>query len=256
MLYLIGIGIYDEKDISLRGFETLKDCGKVYAEFYTGIHRANLPALEKSIGREIKKLTRADIEETPDQILESARNTNTALLIPGDPMVATTHIDLILRAEKLGIETKVIHSSSIYTAISEIGLQIYKFGKTTSIVSPAPNYFPKTPYEVLKSNLEKDMHTLFLLDIGMTLNEGIRILIEIEKIERKGIFNEMSPCIGTARLGGDSIVKFGRVKELVGYDFGSCPHSLIVPGKLHFMEKEALDRFIVSPLSIGQKKCD
>ncbi len=253
MLYLIGIGIYDEKDISLRGFETLKGCDEVYAEFYTGVHRADLPALAKSIGRKINILTRREIEENPDQIFKAAKNTNTALLIPGDPMVATTHIDLVLRAEKLGIETKVIHSSSIYTAISEIGIQIYKFGKTTSIVFPTPSYSPKTPYGVLKGNLEQGMHTLFLLDIGMTLNEGIRILLEIEKMELKGIFNELSPCVGAAHLGGDSVIKFGRAKELLDYDFGPCPHSLIVPGKLHFMEKEALDRFKVTSSPIGHK---
>jgi diphthine synthase len=38
-------------------------------------------------------------------------------------------------------------------------------------------------------------------------------------------------------------MKAGGAEELAGMDFGSTPHSLIVPGELHFMEEEYLEAF-------------
>jgi hypothetical protein len=37
MLYLIGLGLGDEKDITLRGLEAVKKCEKVYMEAYTSL---------------------------------------------------------------------------------------------------------------------------------------------------------------------------------------------------------------------------
>jgi diphthine synthase len=250
MFYLIGLGIYDEKDISLRGLEILRGCDEVYAEFYTGIFNGNLDYLESLIGREIRILKRADIEENPrENVLGNALEKNVALLVVGDPMVATTHIDLILRARKLGIGYRIIHASSVYCAIGETGLQIYKFGRTPTLVFAEKNYFPTTPYDVLRENLSAGLHTLFLLDVRseeerfMTINEGIGLLLKMEEIKREGIFSEERLCIGVARLGGDTKIRAGKAKELLDEDFGSPPHVLIVPGKLHFMEEEAIGIF-------------
>ncbi|MBC7089677.1 MAG: diphthine synthase, partial [Methanobacteriaceae archaeon] len=35
MLYIIGLGLYDENDISIKGMKTLKECDRIFAEFYT-----------------------------------------------------------------------------------------------------------------------------------------------------------------------------------------------------------------------------
>lgn len=35
MLYLVGLGLYDEKDISVNGLDAIKSADVVYAEFYT-----------------------------------------------------------------------------------------------------------------------------------------------------------------------------------------------------------------------------
>ncbi|MEA3255340.1 MAG: diphthine synthase [Candidatus Altiarchaeota archaeon] len=250
MLYVIGLGIHDERDISLRGLEILKDCDEIYAEFYTNVFRGNLGILESLIKKEIMILERRDMEENPEEgILRNAVDSKVALLVPGDPMVATTHIDLILRARKLGIKYKIIHASSIYSAVGETGLQMYKFGKTSSLVFPEKNYFPTTPYEVLKENQGAGLHTLFLLDIKsgekrfMTVNEGINLLLRMEGIKKGKIFNADTPCVGIARLGGDSKIKAGKAEELLKEDFGAPPHILVIPGKLHFMEEEALEIF-------------
>ena len=37
MLYIIGLGLGDEKDITLRGLEAIKICDKVYIEAYTSL---------------------------------------------------------------------------------------------------------------------------------------------------------------------------------------------------------------------------
>ena len=35
MFYLVGLGLFDAKDISLKGLECLKSVDKIYAEFFT-----------------------------------------------------------------------------------------------------------------------------------------------------------------------------------------------------------------------------
>lgn len=37
MLYVIGLGLSDEKDITVRGLEAVKSCERVYLEAYTSI---------------------------------------------------------------------------------------------------------------------------------------------------------------------------------------------------------------------------
>jgi len=236
--------------LSIRGLEALKGCSEVYAEFYTNYFSGSLSNLEGLIGKKIILLKRGDLEERPEQnVLKSASKQDVALLISGDPMVATTHIDIILRAKKLGIPYKIIHSSSVYSAIGEAGLQIYKYGKTASLVYPEKNYFPTSPYDILTENLKMGLHTLFLLDIKaeenrfMTVNEAINLLLDIEKQKKVGSFTPDTLCIGIARLGGDTTIKAGIASELEKEAFGKPPHCLIVPGKLHFMEKEALELF-------------
>ena len=250
MLYLVGLGIFDEKDLSIRGLESLRNCSEIYAEFYTNYFSGSLSNLEDLIGKKIIPLQRGDLEEIPEQnVLKSSLKQDVALLISGDPMVATTHIDIILRAKKLGIPYKIIHSSSVYSAIGEAGLQIYKYGKTASLVYPEKNYFPTSPYDILSENQKMGLHTLFLLDIKaeenrfMTVNEAINILLDIEKQKKEGSFGPDTLCIGVARLGGDTLIKAGKASELQKEAFGKPPNCLIVPGKLHFMEKEALELF-------------
>lgn len=250
MLYLIGLGVFDEKDLSLRGLEALKKCSEIYAEFYTNRFSGSQSNLESLAGKNIILLKRGDLEERPqDNVLKNSQDTDVALLVSGDPMVATTHIDLILRAKKLGIPYRIIHSSSVYSAVGEAGLQIYKYGKTASLVYPEKNYFPTSPYDILRENQKNGLHTLFLLDIKaeenrfMSVNEAINLLFEIEKQKKEGLFIPETLCIGVARLGGVTTIKAGKASEIAKKDFGKPPHSLIVPGILHFMEKEALELF-------------
>ena len=116
MFYFIGLGLYDERDISVKGIEALKKVDAVYAEFYTAkLFGGSISSLEKSIGCEIKILTREEVEEE-NLPLKDAQTKNVAFLSAGDPLIATTHSEMLIEAKKLGIKTSVIHSSSILSA--------------------------------------------------------------------------------------------------------------------------------------------
>jgi diphthine synthase len=250
MLYLVGLGLYDELDITLKALKILREVDIVYAEFYTNASNADIENLEKLIGQKIRVLNRPDLEEHPEEnVLRDSLKGKAALIVPGDPMVATTHTDLVLRARKLGIKTKIAHASSIYSAVAETGLQIYKFGKTTSIPFPDKSYSPTSHYDVLKENLKTGSHTLFLLDLKpeenrfMSVNDAIEVLLKIEEIKKENVFTDGTLCVGAARLGNDSLIRSGSAKDMLDYDFGKPPCVLIVPGKLHFMEGEMLKTF-------------
>lgn len=247
MIYLIGLGLWDEKSMSLEALETAKKCEILYAEFYTSkLFGTTIEKLEKTIGKEIKVLSREEVEQE-NEIIISARNKKVGFLVAGDSLTATTHIDLVTRAKKEGIGFKVVHGSSIYTAAPGLaGLQIYKFGRATSIPFPEPGFYPETPYNVVKENKEAGLHTLVFLDIKedkcLTANEAMLFLLGIENKRKEKVFTEETEVCVVARAGSEKpTIKFGKVKELLMEDFGKPLHVLIVPGKLHFKEKEALE---------------
>lgn len=261
-LIFIGLGLYDEKDISLKGLEEIKKCDKIYAEFYTAkLTGTNIEKIEKNIGKKIEMLSR-DETEKGDKIIDSAMKENVVFLTCGDPMTATTHVDLRLRAVERGVKTGIIHGSSIVTAVPGLlGLQNYKFGRTTTLAYPEKDYFPTSPYNVIKDNKKMGLHTLILLDIQagnnryMTANDGMRLLLEMEEKKKEKIFNDDSIFCVVARAGSDKpMVAAGAFKDLIKKDFGSPLHTLVVPGKLHFMEVEALEKLAQLPAQLSAQQ--
>lgn len=255
MLYFIGLGLYDEKDISLKGIEALKKVDDIYAEFYTAnLFGTTLSAVEEIISKEIKVLTREEVEEY-NIPLKAAIEKDVAFLAAGDPLIATTHTDMMIEAKKMNIETTVIHSSSILSAAPGLaGLQAYKFGKVTTIPFPEENYFPHSPYLAIKANMELYTHTLVLLDIRahenryMTANEGLEYLLKVEKDRNENILFEDSLAVAIARAGSNKpVVRADKIKKLIDEDFGGPLHCLIIPGKLHFMEAEYLVKICGAP---------
>lgn len=231
MLYLISMGIRDEKDLTIRGLEAAKKCDEVYAEFYTTNMHTDVGKLSKLIGKKVTELKRTDLEEDSGKILKKAKEKNIAILVGGDALVATTHVSLLMDAKKEGIETKVIHGSSVLTAIGETGLQPYKFGKTTTLSED----FQKSCYETILLNRKAGLHTLVLLDIGMDTVKGLETLTKRLKPEEKAVV--------ACHLGGDSVITYGRIGDILKDKTLSdkTPAVIIIPGKLHFMEKEFLD---------------
>lgn len=168
-------------------------------------------------------------------------------------MIATTHVDLRLRAAHAGIQTKVVHAASIASAAAGLaGLQSYKFGRSATV--PFPDNPSEAPYLALVENLKRGLHTLLLLDLRaeegrlMTANEAIGIMLRLESKLQKNAFTPNTLAIVVARAGSDDVmIRADCVKRLRELDFGAPPHILIVPGKLHFVEAEALKAFAGAP---------
>jgi len=246
MLSLIGLGLWHEKDISVKGLETVKAADIVYFETYTSVFGATIPQLEKFFGRKILPANRKLVEqEAEEKLLLPAKTRHVAVLVVGDPLMATTHVDLLMRAKKHNVQTQIIHNASVLNAIAQTGLQAYKFGKIASIPFSEKDYEPETPYNILKENQSIGAHTLFLLDLRpdennfMTVNDAIRSLQKIEIKRGEGLLKDSTLCVGCGRLGSlDQKIKAGKAKDLVKVDFGKPPHCLIIPSKLHFVEEE------------------
>ncbi len=259
MLTFIGLGLYDEKDISVKGLEAVSAADRVYAEFYTSrLMGVSLEKLEAFYGRKVRLLSRSEVEVDPSW-LEEARDKDVALLIGGDAMVSTTHIDLRLRAVEMGIQTRVIHSSSIVTAVSGLcGLQNYRFGRSTTIpfpyISRGKRIVPETPYLVLKENQSRNLHTMLFLDIQstpveryMTVSEAASLLLEMQAAAGDTYLDGLMG-IGIARAGAsDAAVHADLLDRLQGYDFGGPLHIMVVPARLHFMEAQALRTLAGAP---------
>jgi len=259
---MIGLGIGDPKDITLKGIEAIKSAEHVFLEYYTSIIATSVEEMEKFYGKKITVADRTLVENNAEIILEPALRTNVAFLVIGDVFGATTHSDLFLRAKMKGVDVKIINNASIMNVIGNTGLELYKFGKTTSIVFDDDGWLPETPYDVIKDNKKRGLHTLCLLDIKvaepskenlrrginkpeparfMTVNKALEILKKIEDKRKENIISEDTLVVGMARLGSEhELMKAGKLKDIVKMDFGAPLHSLIIPGELHEMEEEMI----------------
>lgn len=259
MLTFVGLGLYDEKDITVKGLEAVKKADLVYAEFYTShLMGTTIERIQEFYGKKIILLSRKEIEHNPSW-LSQAKEKNVVFLTGGDAMVATTHIDLRLRAKDMGINTVIIHAPSISSAVSGLcGLQNYRFGKSTTIPFPytinGKTIISEAPYNTIKMNKKNDLHTLVFLDIDperyMDISKAVSLLLEIE--ERRGenvLVNALG--VGIARAGSDSPqVHADYLEQLKEYDFGTPLHTLVIPASLHFIEAEALVKLCGAPPEI------
>ncbi len=248
MLMFIGMGLWDERDISCRGLEVARRADEVYVEFYTSkLMGTNLKRIEEFLGRKVVELERSDLEENCGWIIERAKDRDVAILIPGDPMIATTHSALRCEAERRGVKTRVINSGSIVNAVCGLtGLHNYKFGKSATVSWMRS----RTPIDVINQNLSINAHTLLFLDLHprpMLISDAVKILTEVD--ENVGeLF-----AVGIARAGSESpTVKCDRLKNLKDYDFGDPLHVMVVLAKLHFMEFECLRIFADAPKELEE----
>ncbi|ASJ05970.1 diphthine synthase [Thermococcus pacificus] len=258
-IYFIGLGLYDERDITLKGLEIARKCDTVFAEFYTSLLAGTtMDKIEELIGKPIRRLSREDVELNFEKIvLSEAKDKDVAFLTAGDPMVATTHSDLRIRAKQNGIESYVIHAPSIYSAIAITGLHIYKFGKSATVAYPEKNWFPTSHYDVIRENMERGLHTMLFLDIKadqnryMTANEAMEILLQVEEMKGQGVFTPDTLVVVLARAGSlNPTLRAGYVKDMINEDFGKQPHVMVVPGRLHIVEAEYLVEFAGAPREI------
>lgn len=254
MLTLIGLGLHDEEDITVKGLREARLCDVLFAEFYTSTMAGfDIKKLELLVGKKVSVLGRSDLEEQSEDILKKAKTLRVGLLVAGDPLISTTHIHLRLDAKRAGIETRVVHNASIHSAAPSIsGLQNYKFGRSATVAIPQEGFLPETPYDVIKENKERGLHTLLFLDIKvegdsricMTASDAIKTLLEMEGRRKGGAFTSDTLCLVLGNVGSDNpVLRAGPAGQLANIDFGPTPHSLVVPGRLHFVEEEYLNEF-------------
>lgn len=239
MLYLIGLGL-NKKGISVEGLEIAKRCKKVYLENYTVDFPYTLTELSEVIGKDILPLNRQDVESL--EFIDYAEKSDVALLIYGSPLMATTHITIIDECEKSNIKTKVIQGASVLDAVGETGLQIYKFGKIASMPAwnSKKNFTPDSFMEVIKDNQRAKAHSLILMDIGLDFQDA---LYQLEESAKKYDI-KLKKFILCQNLGSHKQKIFYKdINDYREFTGVRKPYCIIIPGELHFMEKEFLEKF-------------
>jgi diphthine synthase len=236
MLYLIGLGLDDEKDLTLKAIETAKKC-ECYCELYTSIWKGSLEGLKQIIGKDIKLLKRKDLEENAEILLEEAKQKDIAVFVPGDPLAATTHFNLAFEARRKRIPVKIIHNASIFSAVGETGLQLYKFGKTATIPL---NGKMENVKKTVKDNKKLGLHSLLLLDVDNELNINMNVPDALKLLLKNRIASQFDQVVAFSNAGGDSKVFYDTVKNLTSKNI-NLPAVIIIPSKMHFRERDFLE---------------
>ncbi|UPV99278.1 diphthine synthase [Halorussus gelatinilyticus] len=253
MLTFVGLGLYDERSITVEGREAVRDADRVFAEFYTSkLLGATVEDLENYHDTAVEVRDRAGVEQDPEAILRAAEDGDAVFLTAGDTMISTTHVDLRLRAEERGIDTRVVHAPTAESAASGLtGLQNYRFGKATTLpfeYAHGADGVPASVTDAIDENRERGLHTLVYLDIKarndeyMTADHAADLLAD----EYPDLL-----AVVVARAGSpDPLVTADRISALADREFGDPLHLLVVPGELHHIEADALRELADAPADL------
>jgi len=248
MLWFVGLGISGAKSIPYEALEVLSKADIVYLEQFTSpMGKSDLTKIKKMTNGEFKAAKRWLVEDGKE-ILKKAKRKKVVLLSYGDPYIATTHIELRTRAIQEKIKTHSIHASSSLTSmIGECGLQFYKVGKIATIMSEMNSL--TTPYYVIYKNLIEGNHTVLLLeynqdkDFFLDPKDALLGLIETEKGQKRNVIDYSTYAIVASRIGfKDQSIISGKISSLKKMKFGKPPHTVIITGRLHFTESDALQK--------------
>lgn len=257
-LIFAGLGLSGTDGMTVKALNALRECDKIYAEFYTStLIGTEAKDLEELLGKKIEVVYRQQVEEG-DDIIDDARRMRVGFVTAGDTMLATTHVDLRIQAEEEGIPVRVFHGISIFGACpTSLGLQPYKFGRTVTLPFLEMGYQPKSPYDHIKENKDRGLHTMILLDIRadelryMTAHQAIEWLIEGENKWNEGLITEKTLLCVASKVGSSEEKIFaGYPQDLLKMDLGAPLQTLVLPGNLHFMESYALVDFAGAPKEI------
>ena len=257
-LVFVGLGLSGTDGMTVKALNALKECDKIYAEFYTStLIGTSVADLEEVLGKKIYIMYRAQVEES-DDIIKDALEMRVGFITAGDTMLATTHVDLRIQAEEAGIPVRVFHGISIFSACpTSLGLQPYKFGRTVTLPFLEENYHPKSPYDHIKENKDRGLHTMILLDIRadelryMSAHQAIEWLIEGENKWGEGLIDDRTLLCVASKVGSpEERIFAGYPQDLLKMDVGEPLQTLVLPGKLHFMEQYALVKFAGAPEEI------
>ena len=239
MLYIIGLGL-NVDGISKFGLEIAQKCKRVYLENYTVDFPYSVGELREVIDKKLIPADREFIESL--EIIDQAKKCDVALLVYGSPLTATTHITLIQEAKESKVKYKIIYNASILDAVAETGLQLYKFGKTASMPKwdEEKKFTPDSFMKIVQENQSMKAHSLILVDIGLEIDKAIEQLekaAESQKMNIKKII--LCQALGTRYRK----VFYKNLSELREFTEIKKPYCIIIPSKLHFVEKEVLESF-------------
>lgn len=249
MLWFVGLGISGLEGISANAIQVLKKADMTYFENFTSpIARSELLKIKKLVRGKLTISPRWMVEDGKSILLD-AKKKNVVLLAYGDPYVATTHLELRTRAEKENIKTKTIHGASAITSlIGECGLHHYKIGRPVTIMRELPSL--STVYYTIYENMIKGNHSLLILEYDSSSNffldpkDAIASLLSAEDGQKRNVIDSSTFAIVASRIGSKSQrIISGKLSTLVTTDFGKPPHTIIIPGRLHFTEYDAIKIF-------------
>ncbi|MUV90416.1 diphthine synthase [Halapricum sp. CBA1109] len=246
MLTFVGLGLYDERSITVAGREAIADADRVFAEFYTSkLAGARLDDVEAAHDTTIEVRSREGVERDPDPILDAAADGDAVFCTAGDTMISTTHVDLRLRAHDRGIETRVIHGTTAEAAASSLtGLQNYRFGKATTLPfesSHGGEGVPDSVVETIEDNRQRGLHTLVFLDIKVEADREEYMSGDAAAGLLAEHWNDEALGVVVARAGSpEPVVTADTLDSLAAQSFGEPLHMLLIPGDLHYVERDAL----------------
>jgi len=257
-LWLIGIGPGDLDHMTERARSVARECSKRFLEGYTAVLPPGEEERLESVVGNWERLMRNGVEK-PEELLAQARTEAVALLIVGDPMQATTHIDLEERCAEEGIGFHVIPGlTATALAVSLSGLQSYRFGRQVTVPFSAGDYLPTSPLEMICINKEAGLHTLVLLDLdptGMGMetprpmmpSEAVALLERMSERTENGSTALNLPILEwggmlLSDLGTEEErVVSGTLRELSEISTGYV-HAFILPAEFSGMEESAFER--------------
>ena len=239
MLWFVGLGVDAPSSVPAAAARIMQSADITYLERFTS-PKVSLPEMAG-----IRPAPRWLVEDGRE-ILDNAAKSVVALVSYGDPMVATTHAELRVRAMAQGIHTGVVHASSaVATILGECGLHHYKTGRIATIMNDTKTAL--TPYQTTYNNAASGNHTLLLLeydderDFFLDPAAALDLMYKTEEGQRRGVFTEERYVLVASRVGmPKQSIQAGRMAEMKRCSFGEPPHSIVVPGPLHFTERDAL----------------
>lgn len=247
MLWFVGLGISGTRSIPIEVAKIIQEADFVYLEAFTSpISKQHEDEIKNMVNGSFKIAKRWLVEDG-QEILKTSKSSTAVLLSYGDPYVATTHIELRTRAKLENIETNTIHSASAITSmVGEAGLQFYKVGRMVTIMNEKKSTI--TPYTAIFKNLTQGLHSIILLEYNHDENyfldpkDALSNLLDVEKEQKRNVLNNDTFAIIASRIGFETQkIISGKFSNLLKVDFGEPPHSIIITGKLHFTESDAIN---------------
>ncbi len=248
----MGMGLRGYRSLTVEEIERLKKCDKIFMEQYTsGSMKDDLQRISSELGKDIQQVNREDVEQT-DVIIKAAQQTETAFLVIGDALTATTHNQIRFEAEDLGVHVRIYENASIVTAImGYLGLHLYNLGPVISLPFVSQKFFPRSPYDKLVRNIKNKEHSLILLDLSpsgyMKPSEAVHILQNMnDKFGKKIELENIRLCVVNAFGMPEQKLFIGTPVSVNKESFSAMPSAIVVPGKLDSSENDSLRRLSVS----------